>query len=161
MNQKRIKSLIILGVWSAYVLFLLIFYKQAISIMATSNLFSSLFLYLFYNPAYILLLYSSYVMSARFGKNILKRILASVMLVISFDFVAMPRFSYYSDIALNLSASSVSNFGVIIVNNLDKFLPHIISFSLYYVVFPIVAFAISMELMGVIDFIKNMKGGRI
>lgn len=157
MNEKRKKSLVLMAIWSVYVVALLIFYEKAIEFMKEGGLLQGLILYLAYNPAYMLLLYSSYRLSSRFGKHALKRMLGSICLVISFDFVAMPRFTM--DMPLNLSAASTSNFGAIIIGNMDKFLPHSISFTLFYVILPIALFMLAMELMGVVDFIKNMQNG--
>jgi len=155
--DKRTQSYLILGAWVGYILILMFSYKSIIEIMVKQNVVVAFIIYLLFNPAYLLLLWSTYKLSSRAGW---KKILAGILLILSFDLVAMPRF-LVQDKNLLGSAVSSSNFGSIIMTNLDKIFPHWISFGVFYIVLPIFFFMLAMELYGYVDFVKKFKDGKI
>lgn len=159
MNGARKRGIVVLVIWAVYVLFLLLYYESAVTIMANKNILVSSLLYIFYNPAYMLLMYSSYQLTKKFGKRAYKRVIGSITLIFALDLVAMPRFLMNE--VLKNGAVSTTNFGSIVMTNLNKILPSEMSFYVFYIILPIALFVISMELFGVADFVKNIKNGQV
>jgi len=157
--NNRTKSIAIIVSFTVYLIFLIIFYPKAVELIVTSNILVSIVLYLIFNIAYSVLLFSAYTLSKRYGKKAWKRAIGSVLLVASFAMIEMPRFVITSP--LTNGYNTLSNMGAIVMSRLDVFLPHTISFYMFYMVIPLLFFICGLELVGIVNFIKKIKNGEI
>jgi len=159
LSNARKRGMVVVTFWIFYVMITFLYYETFMATVAKSGFIFSTIIYLLLNPAYMIILYSSFKLSKNLGKRVYKRIIGSVLLVISLDMVSSPRFAL-DDILVN-GVSTLGNMGAITINALDKIFPHYISFHLYYVILPIGLFIFAMELVGVANFIKDMKKGNV
>jgi len=159
LSNARKRGMVVVTFWIFYVMITFLYYETFMATVAKSGFIFSTIIYLLLNPAYMIILYSSFKLSKNLGKRVYKRIIGSVLLVISLDMVSSPRFAL-DDILVN-GVSTLGNMGAITINALDKIFPHYISFHLYYVVAPLILFMVAMESTGVANFIKDMKKGNV
>jgi hypothetical protein len=151
------KSLFILMVFFIYVCMEIILYNQAVQVISNSNLFLSIMVYIIFNPAYLLLLYSSYKLSQRYGKAIYKRAIGSVFLTLSFMMIEIPRLTITEP--LKNGSATITNLGSIVISRLDLIFPHTVSYYLFYMIIPLIFFFFALENIGISNFINKMKNG--
>ena len=82
-----------------------------------------------------------------------KRVLASILSILSLDFLAVPRLTIND--ALTNGAAISTNIGAIVMRALETVVPHDVSYMLMYLVLPVIGFAISVELLGITNFIRE------
>ena len=157
MNRQRIKSLIILGAWSFYVIFSMIFYPQFIDKIAVSGFLVGITLYLLTNPTYLMLMF--YIIKGD-TRSKFKATIASILIIFAFDMVASPRVMIEELLATG--SSTIINMGGITMRAMMGLgFPATLAWYMYYMVLPIIFFGCALELLGIIDFVKNMKKGAI
>ena len=145
------KTLIVIGIFSAYALLMFFNYIAIAQLIVDSNLIVALIIYIVFNPAYLLIIYGMWAKYRH--RSSWKRILASILSVLSLDFLAVPRLSI-NDILTNGAAVS-TNIGSIIMRTLETVFPHDVSYMIMYLILPIIGFAISVELLGITNFMKE------
>lgn len=147
------KEILILSSFIAYTLFLFFNFQNISSYMANAPLYLALLVYVIFNPAYLLIIYGLWT---RFkNRKPWKRIIAIVVGIFSLDFLAVPRLSM-SD-ALTDGPAISSNIGSIVMKALETIFPHNVSYFLMYIVIPLAGLAIAVELLGITDFMKEMR----
>ena len=147
------KTLGILGGFTIYAIVIYAKYDSIAQFMSNSNLVIALITYIIFNPAYMFVMYSIYT---RFiDKRAWKRVIASVLTVFSLDFLAVPRLSITD--ALTDGPAITTNIGSIVMKALEATFSHNISYVLMYVILPILGLAIAVELLGITNFIKEIK----
>lgn len=152
MNIKT-KSWLVLGGFIIYVLFTLLFIDDITRLVANSNAFVGILVYLLGNPAYVILIY--YVVKYS-NRRIWKKTLASIFMIFSLDAVALPR------IMLSSIPNDGTNVAAIITKSLVNFgFNPTLAYYTFYLVLPIILFWTSMEWLGTVDFIKKMKNGGV
>lgn len=154
MNVKT-KSYIILGGFTLYVIISMIYYPKLVNMIITSGFLTGVLIYILTNPAYLLLVYGiiRYAKGSKF-----KALLSSILLIFSLDMIASPRIMVNE--ILTTGSSTITNMGAIAIKAIANLgLPYKIAWFFYYAVFPILFFAVSMELLGVVDFIKKFRNG--
>ncbi len=151
MIKLSTKTLWVIGGFSAYAIFLFINYIRIAEFIAHTNIFLAVIAYILFNPVYLLIIYGIW---NRFkSKMAWKRILASVISILSLDFLSIPRLTI--DDALTNGAAITTNIGSIVMRALETIVSHDISYMLMYLILPIVGFAISVELLGITNFIRE------
>ena len=145
------KTLLVIGGFGAYALFLFFNYIQIAQFIADTNIILAIIGYILFNPVYLLLLYGIW---NRFKNRMAwKRILASVISILSLDFLSIPRLTIND--SLTNGAVISTNIGSIVMRALEIVVSHDISYMLMYLVLPVIGFAISVELLGITNFIRE------
>ncbi len=151
----KTRTWVVLGVWSAYVVFWLIYAQRISEIIVASGLIVGIILYLLGNPAYLILIYSIYEYGRKHGRTAWKNVVASVLMIIGFDMATLPRLAI-TDPLTNGTATS-TNIGSIVMRGLEQVFPHNVSYYLLYLVLPIALIAMAVELLGITNFIKEVR----
>jgi len=156
MNIK-IKSRLISAVWVAYVIFSFLYYPKLVAMMATTGLLVGMGVYLLTNPHYLLLMY--YIIWQD-KKSKFKAVIASILIVFSLDVVASPRVQVEE--IFTTGSATIMNLGTIVIKAMVEmgFNLRLAHYS-YYIIFPIICFLLSLEILGIIDFIKKMGNGGV
>ena len=147
------KTLLILGAFIAYALFVFFKYDEIVNLVVTSSLGVALILYIVFNPAYLFIMYGIWT---RFGhRRAWKRIIAIVVGIFSLDFLAIPRLIITDSLVDGAAVST--NIGAIIMRALETSLSHNVAYYAMYLILPILGLALSVELLGITNFVKEMK----
>lgn len=154
MNKISSKTLMVLGGFTAYALFMYFNYDRIAGFIGSSSLIVALIAYTIFNPAYMFVAYSVYT---RFGKRrIWKRVIASTLVILSLDFLAVPRLGLNQP--LTDGHAITTNIGSIVMKALETVvISHHVAYVLMYLILPIVGLAISVELLGITNFIKEVR----
>jgi len=150
---KDTRAAVIMVIWTIYVLFLYFYFETLAMHMQNANFFMAFLFYLTAQPIYVIFIYSIWQYGKSRGRRVWKRILASVLIVLAGDAVALPRLLVNTP--LN-GAEISSNIGAIALKGL-AFLPLRVAHIMWYVVIPILAVMISVELIGVTNFLREVK----
>ena len=146
------KTFAILGGFSAYAIVSYIYYEDIIRTIATSGFLVGISIYFLLNPAYLLVIYG--IFKKYSDRQLWKRVIASLITILSLDFLAFPRLSI--DTPLIDGGGITSNIGSIMLRLLEQSIPHSVAYPLLYLVLPIVGLAISVELLGITNFIREV-----
>jgi len=150
------KGMLIVSAWIIYV-FIWFFNAESISLtIASSGIIVGVLLYLLGNPAYILLIYGVFNYGKKKGRMIWKRVVASLLIVLGLDMVTLPRLSFTDPLTNGIATTT--NIGSILMRWIESsFVPHSAAFISVYIILPIIFIAIALELLGVSDFIREVK----
>ena len=147
------KTIMVLGGFTAYALFIYFNYNSIAEFIGNATLIVALISYIFFNPAYMFVAYSVYT---RFiGRRVWKRVIASTLIIFSLDFLAVPRLGINQ--ALTDGPAIMTNIGAIVMRAMETSMSHSFAYILMYLILPIVGLAISVELLGITNFIKEVK----
>ncbi|MEM2121996.1 MAG: hypothetical protein QXU20_05065, partial [Candidatus Woesearchaeota archaeon] len=127
MNGKTQTILIIL---SAYILFLAFNYERTWALIEQGN-FTGYVFYFLSQLQYILIIYFIFKTST---KNVLTKIIASILIILSIEFISYPHCVQKN----SLEGGVVVCSDYFIVRYIDKFIPHKITWYLYYIILPII-----------------------
>lgn len=147
------KTLLVLGAFIAYALFVYFNYNEITNLIVTSSLGAALVIYIIFNPAYLFIMYSIWT---RFGhRRAWKRIIAIVLGIFSLDFLAIPRLAITDSLTDGPAISA--NIGAIIMRALETSISHNAAYVMMYLILPIIGLALSVELLGITNFVREMK----
>jgi len=145
------KTLIVIGGFAAYAVFLFFNYIAIAQFIADANIVLAIAAYILFNPVYLLIIYGFWT---RFRHRMAwKRVIASILSILSLDFLAVPRLTIAD--SLTNGAAITTNIGSIVMRALETFVAHDVSYMLMYLILPIIMFAISVELLGITNFVKE------
>lgn len=156
MNIKT-KSYMIMGFFSAYVTLSLLYYPKIVNMISTSGFFIGVLIYLLTNPAYLLLVFgiTKYAKGSK-----LKALLASFLIIFSFDMIASPRI-LVEEIMVT-GSSTITNMGAIAIKAMSQInIPLKLGYYMYYWLLPILFMMLALELLGVVDFIRKIRNGGV
>lgn len=147
------KTMVILGVFTAYALFTYFNYENIANYIATSNTLIALLVYIVFNPAYVLIIYGLWTRFAH--RRAWKRLIAIIVGIFSLDFLAIPRLAITDQ--LTNGPAITTNIGSIVMRTLEHSFSHNFAYMLMYLILPIVGLAIAVELLGITNFIKEVR----
>ena len=145
------KAIAFIAGFTAYSMFMYYNYASIVNFMGQAGLIPALLAYVIFNPAYLLIIYGVW---SRFGNRMAwKRVVASVISILSLDFLSVPRLAIGD--ALTDGAAISTNIGSIVMRFLETFIPHSLSYILMYLILPIIGLMIAVELLGITNFIRE------
>ena len=147
------RTITILGALTAYAIFLFFNYEEIAQFMASSDTLTALLTYLIFNPAYLFIIYSIWKRFA--NRRAWKRAIASILLIFSLDFLAIPRLLKTDP--LTNGAVITTNIGSVIMRALETSVSHEVAYVMMYLVLPILGLVISIELLGITNFIREIR----
>lgn len=150
-NFLSTKAIIFIGIFVAYSYFMYVNYLSIAKFMGESDILTAMAAYILFNPAYLLIIYGVW---SRFGHRMAwKRVVASVLSILSLDFLAVPRLAI-TDSLVN-GAVVTTNIGSFVMRFLENFVPHELSYLLMYFILPVIGLTISVELLGITNFVRE------
>lgn len=145
------KTIAIIGGFVVYAYGTYANYDKIVEAIQNSNVLVAILLYILFNPAYLLIIYG--IFRGYRHRRAWKRIIASIMVILSLDFLAVPRL-HITD-SLTNGAATTTNIGSIIMRALEIIFPHNMAYWMMYLLLPILGVLISIELLGISNFIKE------
>ena len=147
-----LKTVYVIGGFILYSWFMYNNYEEIARFMGSqTNVLISIATYIIFNPAYLLIIYGIW---NRFkGRVQWKRITASILSILSLDFLSLPRLAITD--SLIDGPAITTNIGSVIMKALETFLPHNVSYLLMYLILPIIGLTIAVELLGITNFIRE------
>jgi hypothetical protein len=147
------KTILILGGFILYAIFAYMNYQTIANFMSSTSLLAAWAVYIIFSPTYILVLYSIYT---RFvSRGIIKRAIAAFLIVVSLDFLSFPRMGMSQSLVDGVAVTT--NIETIVMKNLEFMFPHNVSYFMVYIIIPIVCLTIAVELLGITNFINELK----
>lgn len=146
------KTFTFLGIFTAYILWTYFNYEMITNIIQNSGVIGGILLYILFNPAYLLIIYGIYTRYK--NRRAWKRVVASVLSILSLDFLAVPRIGITEPL---IDGSAIStNIGSIIMRAIESTgISHQFSYFIMYAILPFVGLMISVELLGLTNWIRE------
>lgn len=150
------KTIVVLGGWAAYVLFLFFYAEEISGMIASASVLFALLLYLLGNPIYLLTIYGVWQYGKSKGRKEWKRVVASILIILGMDAATFPRLSLTDSLIDGISRTT--NIGAIGMRFLEGLgLSHQVAFVTFYIIIPLIFVAMAVELLGITNFVKEVR----
>lgn len=147
------RTIISLSAVLAYIIVTYMLQDSLATLIATSNILVSVVIYMLLQPVYLFFIYGVYKKFTH--RKAWKRVMASLLVIISLDMLAFPRLGI-NEALVNGSATN-GNIGSVIMRAIEIYFPHTYAHVAMYIILPLLGLTIALELLGISNFWKEVK----